>query len=774
MNPLNHTDSMQINRLTLAFCGRHAHLEGPFQEDQFRTYLRPLRIGILFAIFVFGGFGLYDAFLLPQKTVWFWTIRWAIVCPIFLLAFLFTFSRHFQRLLVPVMVGLIAICGLGLFVLILVAQTEACYTYTNGMVQLLFFLHVFLKIRFIWRAPITWFLIAAYVGLAIGTGITPRNILIADVFNLSCINAIGMMAAYILELRSRRNFFLARQLESKKRRLSLANQFLEERVTKRTRELSRTNQLLKDEIQDRKAAETALRESEKRFRRMVDNVSDYMCVHDLNGNILDANRQMSAGLGFSHSELIALNFKTLLAPEQRCDFEHYLNNIRREGRAVGKMTLLTRDGQRHQIEYSNVLADYGASKRVVYGLSRDQTQHQRTEKALAESQANFATIFEIAAAGIMIVNARTRKIVEVNPAAADMVGIKIDQIIGMRIDALIVEPDQNKQDAFDGVSTHPIECELLTHQQNHIPILKSTKGTALNGEAHWIVSFVNIQQIKEAEAAKRTMEKQLNQAQHLQAIGTLAGGIAHDFNNILFGMMGFAEMALDDAIQNSVQASNLNEILQGGRRAKEMINQILTFSRHDQADRHPLQPAPLIKEALKLLRASIPTSIVIQSNLNDDVGMVDANATQIHQVLMNLCTNAAHAMPSGVGKLSIELEKETLDQEEVTARGKISMGNYVRISVIDNGMGMPSDVIDHIFEPFFTTKPQGKGTGMGLSVALGIVQSHGGAMRVQSQTQKGSRFDILLPILPTPEKSSVQANAALPTGKESILFAEEG
>lgn len=773
MNPLALENTMQINRVTLSFSGRHANLEGPFQDNLFDTHLRPLRVGLVFCIVFFIGFGIYDAVQVPQKTAWLWTIRYAIFCPLMLLLFVFSFSSYFKRFNEPAITTMILLGGLSMVSMNLIAQTAQCYTYTNGMVQVLFFIHAVLKLRFIWRTPATWCLVALYAGLAWSTGITPINVLVTDLFNLVCINSIGMMAAYIIEYSARRNFYLARHLESKKRRLAIANEYLEKRVEKRTADLSRTNLLLKDEIHERKTAEGALRKSEKRFRRMVNNVPDYMCVHDLNGNILDTNRPMVIGLGYRSSELNQLNFRSLLIPEQRDGFDHYLKVIRRDGCALGKMTLLTKEDKQLQFEYSNTLAEHTSGQRVVYCLARDMTQHQHTQKALAESQASLKSVFEISAAGMIIVNAHNREVVDINPAAADMIGTIVNDLRAKKIDQLIHLNGENPDGASDITAPHPIECELITQQQTHIPILKTTKVTTLNGQTHWIVSFVNMQKIKEAEETKRTVEKRLNQAQHLQSIGTLAGGIAHDFNNILFGMMGFTELALDDAAEDSLQAVNLKEALRGGRRAKEMISQILTFSRQDHSEKQPLQPISLIKEALKLIRASIPTTIEIQSHYKDQKTWIDANPTQLHQVIMNLCTNAARSMDRGGGHLSLELDKETFTEETVTHQGTINEGDYVRIRIKDTGIGMTTGLIDQIFVPFFTTRPQGEGTGMGLSVTLGIVQSHGGVIRVQSQVGKGSCFDVLIPAISAAERAPKKSTAALPTGNEHILYVDD-
>ncbi|MFZ1983381.1 MAG: ATP-binding protein, partial [Desulfatitalea sp.] len=282
-----------------------------------------------------------------------------------------------------------------------------------------------------------------------------------------------------------------------------------------------------------------------------------------------------------------------------------------------------------------------------------------------------------------------------------------------------------------------------------------------------------IQKVKEAEAAKREAESQLSRAQHLQAIGTLAGGIAHDFNNILYSVIGYTELAMDDAPQGSLLHDNLMEILQGSRRAKELIAQILAFSRQQESERKPIHIASLIKEALKLLRASIPSTVEIQSDIAPDANTILANPTQIHQVIMNLCTNATHAMLAQGGLLRVVLDNVTVRSGEIFFNGTVPSGEYVRLQVADNGSGIPQTVIDRIFEPFFTTKPQGEGAGMGLSVVLGIVQAHAGAIRVHSEPGLGARFEVLLPAAAPADECEETGEKSTPGGKERILFVDD-
>jgi two-component system, cell cycle sensor histidine kinase and response regulator CckA len=278
---------------------------------------------------------------------------------------------------------------------------------------------------------------------------------------------------------------------------------------------------------------------------------------------------------------------------------------------------------------------------------------------------------------------------------------------------------------------------------------------------------------KNKEAAKSLLEARYSQFQHLQAIGTLAGGIAHDFNNILFGILGYAELALADAPEGSMQADNLMEILHGGHRAKELVHQLLAFSRQDHVAKIPIDIKPLIKKTLKLLRASIPSSIDIHTQFAPNLPRVDAKPNRIHQIIMNLCTNAAQAIGNVPGTIRIILDLKKLAPGDKPTSSMLPYGNYIRLVVQDNGEGIPEEVIGRIFEPFFTTKVQGKGSGMGLSVVHGIVQTHQGEIFVQSHPGQGARFEVLLPAT-TEDELPVGTVAMAPArGSEKILYVDD-
>jgi CheY-like chemotaxis protein len=259
----------------------------------------------------------------------------------------------------------------------------------------------------------------------------------------------------------------------------------------------------------------------------------------------------------------------------------------------------------------------------------------------------------------------------------------------------------------------------------------------------------------------------------MEAIGTLAGGIAHDFNNILSAVIGYTQIALDDVPKGTLLQSNLKEVLKAGRRARDVVKQILAFSRQTEQERKPLEISLIVKEALKLLRASLPATIEIRQNIGTDLGTVLADATQIHQVLMNLCTNAAHAMGERGGILEVNLANVELGSDFTSRYPDIDPGPYLRLTVSDTGHGMHPSIMERIFNPFFTTKERGEGTGMGLAVVHGIVKGYGGTITVFSEPGEGSTFHIYLPLIDREVEPEAGIGEPIPTGNEHILFIDD-
>jgi DNA-binding response OmpR family regulator len=276
-------------------------------------------------------------------------------------------------------------------------------------------------------------------------------------------------------------------------------------------------------------------------------------------------------------------------------------------------------------------------------------------------------------------------------------------------------------------------------------------------------------------AEKQQLQNQLRQSQKMEAIGTLAGGIAHDFNNVLSIILGNTELALADMPDDSSTRKNLDRILTASLRAREMIQQLLSFSRNDESDRKPVRLNRVIADSLKLMRASLPTNIAIEREVCDSDCTIVADATQIHQIMLNLCTNAAHAMEIDGGVLTVKLEPVALDHAAAADTDGLAPGQYARLVVADTGHGIEKHIIDRIFDPYFTTKEVGKGTGMGLSVVHGIIKGNGGTIQAFSQPGLFTEFHLYLPLVDTTidAEPTLLDHQQMPGGNEHILIVDD-
>ncbi len=272
---------------------------------------------------------------------------------------------------------------------------------------------------------------------------------------------------------------------------------------------------------------------------------------------------------------------------------------------------------------------------------------------------------------------------------------------------------------------------------------------------------------------KEKLLSKIRQTQKMEAIGSLASGIAHDFNNILAAILGYAEMAMADIPDSHPAGQCIEEVLMAGRRARELVKQILTFSRQNDEFQIPIRITSLTKEALKLLRASLPSTIEIRANTASDCGTIHADPTQIHQVLMNLCTNAAQAMEDTGGVLEIHMENVDYDEEIHIGLKAIPPGSYVMLTVKDSGPGIEPCHINHIFEPYFTTKDANKGSGMGLAVVQGIIERHQAHITVERPMDGGTSFILFFPRIDEQELMDSRDTVSLPTGIEKILVVDD-
>jgi nitrogen-specific signal transduction histidine kinase/ActR/RegA family two-component response regulator len=290
----------------------------------------------------------------------------------------------------------------------------------------------------------------------------------------------------------------------------------------------------------------------------------------------------------------------------------------------------------------------------------------------------------------------------------------------------------------------------------------SARVISLKGVPHIISITRDISEVKLIQA-------QLQQAQKMESIGSLAGGIAHDLNNILFPISGLSDILLDEMSPDDPAYENIEQIHKSAQRGSDLVKQILSFSRQSNPQKLPIRIQPILKEVLKLVRATIPMNIGTTSYIKPDCGMVFTDPTQVHQIAMNLITNAYHAVEETGGTINVELKDTELEKDDVLKPGK-----YAHITVSDTGTGIDPALIDKIFDPYFTTKELGKGTGLGLSVVHGIVKEHGGDIRVYSEIGKGTAFHVYLPLLEdSRNRKTATVTRKHPTGCESILLVDD-
>jgi len=364
---------------------------------------------------------------------------------------------------------------------------------------------------------------------------------------------------------------------------------------------------------------------------------------------------------------------------------------------------------------------------------------------------------------------------------ARIFGYSEEELLGKTLNDLAHPDDRHiGQKSLKQMLTGEISSTWFEKRYIHMDgrvLWTSNSATVLQDKSHNPVNFIlhvqNLTEQKIAEDEKKQLEAHLQQSQKMEAIGTLAGGIAHDFNNILSAIMGYVDLALLDAQDGTPLSKNLASINTASERAVDLVRQILAFSRPSKKDKNPVPINMVVEEALQLIRASLPATIEIRSNICAEPAAIMGDPTQIHQIVMNLCTNAHHAMLANGGTLDINLTPVELDDEMVRAYPNLEPGSYVKLAITDTGHGMDADTVNRIFDPYFTTKEKGKGTGLGLAVVHGIVKGHGGFINVRSRPGKGTTFELFFPKIVETFKLKESQPDLIPTGSERILFVDD-
>jgi len=437
-------------------------------------------------------------------------------------------------------------------------------------------------------------------------------------------------------------------------------------------------------------------------------------------------------------------------------------------------------GYKIKVTSRDEVGDLTASfNRMAENLRSEQIDKKKVGLELKESQERFITVLDSIAAHVYVAELNTYKILFMNKYMQDTFGA-----------------DLTGKTCWEAFTCKDAPCEHCTNERLVGPDGEPAGVVTWEGKnditGRWYINYdrairwpggdlvrlqigTDITQLKELEKERHAMELQLVQSQKMESLGTLAGGIAHDFNNILYPILGFTEMALDEVSKNPPARQCMQEVLDSAGRAQKLVEQILSFSRQYIADFKPVDLVPILTDALKLARATIPATIQIKTHYTIARGTVSGAENQLHQVIMNLVTNAFHAMEDIGGVLDIQLNEATLSTADIPAGYDVDPGNFIVLTVRDSGHGMPAEVMKRIFEPYYTTRQKSKGTGLGLSISHGIIKSHGGFITVESAPESGTTIAVCLPRIDTPVvvPDSDSANDDIPRGSENILLVDD-
>jgi PAS domain S-box-containing protein len=546
------------------------------------------------------------------------------------------------------------------------------------------------------------------------------------------------------------------------------------------------------DITESKKKEEALQESQQQLADIINFLPDATLVIDTRGNVIAWNRAMEEMTGILAADMVgkgdfeyALPFygerrpiliDLVLKPQEEVEAEY--RYVERKGTVIAGEAYMPvlRGGEAYLFGKASALFD---SKGNIVGAIesiRDISERRRAEEALVQAEEKYRGIFENAMEGIYQTTADGR-FIDVNPAFAHILGYDTPE------DVLNTITDISRQIYVN--REHRAQLLRLLIEQDKVPRFEaqfyrkdgSVASVTLNVRAVRDKSgqIAYLEGSAEDISDRKALEARLVQVQKMEAIGTLAGGIAHDFNNILAPIIGYSELALQEIPADTLLHGKIEQVLLSGFRAKDLVRQILTFSRKTEQERGPVQVGILIKETEQMLRSTLPSTIEIRRNISQNAtyGTVMADPVQIHQVLMNLCTNAAHAMREKGGVLSIALAKVDIGSNFRPDIPGLEDGPYLRLSVADTGHGMDEEVLQRIFDPYFTTKGPDEGTGLGLAVVYGIVKDLSGGITVLSNPGEGTTFQVFFPMSAPGDSISTAVSGRLPTGEGRILIVDD-
>ncbi len=526
-----------------------------------------------------------------------------------------------------------------------------------------------------------------------------------------------------------------------------------------------------DVITERKKMEAALRDERDFSAGIIENAPAIICGIKPDGTTTFINPAGQRITGYGADEIIGKNWwQTLYPGREHGQVEQLFEHLKTGEVCDYEMTITTRTGEKRTLAWTSIRRRNQAGE--VYemvGFGNDVTERKVQQRQLVLQ----SSALSAAANAIVITDARGR-IEWVNPSFTRLTGYDSAEVVGRN--PRILNAGEQSQEFFSHMWETILKGEvwhgeLTNRRRDGTTYQENMTITPVRDEAGQIAHFIAI---KLDITERRQIDLRLRQAEKMEAIGTLAGGIAHDFNNILAAMFGYAYLLQQEVAGHAAAVESAGEILKAANRARDLVQQILTFSRQREQKRQPLQLGPVVKEAVKFLRASLPAGIKMDVEVGANVPLALADPTQIYQVVLNLATNSLHAMEGQKGCLTVQLTVFKPEADFLRAHPEFGPAEYVRLTMADTGHGMDAAVLGRIFEPFFTTKPVGKGTGLGLAVVHGIIKSHEGFVLVESQPGQGTTFRLYFPVQADASQPLLVSLKGAPAGDgQTILVVDD-
>jgi len=540
------------------------------------------------------------------------------------------------------------------------------------------------------------------------------------------------------------------------------------------REVAIKTRKLREEIEKKNRYENELIKSHKEWSAAMDASEDAIYILDLNRKIITANKTFYRLTGSSPQKAIGSHIEHVVHPQGE---EVPCPVCKAQEEKRDEVIVMEPDHPDNPapvpIEVTvKVVKDDDGKPVSIFMRLHDLSKQRETENALRTSRDEWEKTFN-AMSDIVTIQNKDMLIIRANKAAHDFFEVAKGGLQGRYC-----------YEVFRGIDQPCSQCPGLQTGRGDSNEYATIKHEAL-GKTFYVTrspiwsedgQIEQIIHVAKDISKQKKLEEELFQAHKMEAIGTLAGGIAHDFNNILASIMGYSELSLMELRENDPVLEYVEQINLAANRAKYLVRQILSFSRKNAPVQEPFLPSSIIKEALKLMRASLPSSIIIKEEIDQNCGEILADPTSLHQIMVNLCTNALHAIEDQNGEILVKLTQSYLTEEETEGSISVKPGRYVLLSVSDTGVGMESKTAERIFEPYFTTKETGKGTGMGLSVVHGIVKRYNGLIKVESEPGAGTTFKLYFPVyegeevLGTKEENSLES---LPRGTERIMVVDD-